>query len=93
MRSPLGPIIALFTLALFGAGSARAAEPIVVLWSGGAPGAKGAAAGDIPAITPYLPAPGHANGAAMVVCPGGGYTGLADTEGPPLSPERVHRRT
>lgn len=31
-----------------------------------------------PTLTPYLPAKGKANGAAIVVCPGGGYSGLAN---------------
>ncbi|MGZ3872866.1 MAG: alpha/beta hydrolase, partial [Mucilaginibacter sp.] len=31
----------------------------------------------IPTITPYLPAKGTANGTAVVVFPGGGYSGLA----------------
>lgn len=30
-----------------------------------------------PTLTPYLPAKGTANGTAIVVCPGGGYSGLA----------------
>ena len=30
-----------------------------------------------PSLTPYLPPPGRATGAAVVVCPGGGYTVLA----------------
>ncbi|MDR6942561.1 alpha/beta hydrolase [Mucilaginibacter pocheonensis] len=30
-----------------------------------------------PTLTPYLPAKGTANGTAVVVCPGGGYSGLA----------------
>jgi len=30
-----------------------------------------------PTLTPYLPAKGTANGTAVVVCPGGGYAGLA----------------
>ena len=30
-----------------------------------------------PALTPYLPAKGTANGTAVVVCPGGSYAGLA----------------
>jgi len=30
-----------------------------------------------PTLTPYLPAKGTANGAAVVVCPGGAYAGLA----------------
>lgn len=36
----------------------------------------------IPTITPYLPAAGTANGAAIIIFPGGGYAGLAnDHEG------------
>lgn len=36
----------------------------------------------IPTVTPYLPAAGTANGAAIVIFPGGGYAGLAnDHEG------------
>jgi acetyl esterase/lipase len=53
----------------------------VILWPGGAPGALGMTENDIPALTPYLPASGAATGAAMVVCPGGGYGGLASHEG------------
>ncbi|MHB8521417.1 MAG: alpha/beta hydrolase [Limisphaerales bacterium] len=55
-------------------------EP-VVLWPDGAPGALGKTDNDIPTLTPYLPEPDAATGAAMVVCPGGGYGGLAPHEG------------
>jgi acetyl esterase/lipase len=51
------------------------------LWPDGAPGALGKAAKDIPTLTPFFPAPDKATGAAMVVCPGGGYGSLADHEG------------
>lgn len=51
------------------------------LWEGDAPGALGHAEKDIPTLTPFLPAPGTATGAAMVICPGGGYTWLAPHEG------------
>lgn len=51
------------------------------LWPDGAPGALGKADKDIPTLTPY-PAPADiATGAAIVVCPGGGYGGLAPHEG------------
>ena len=30
-----------------------------------------------PSLTPYLPPPGRANGTAVIICPGGGYTVLA----------------
>ncbi len=51
------------------------------LWPGGAPGALGKEDKDTPTITPYLPEAGKATGAAIVVCPGGGYGGLAPHEG------------
>ena len=48
----------------------------VVLWPEGAPGAVGAEAADIPLLKVYRAS--AANGMAIVVCPGGGYGGLAD---------------
>ncbi len=51
------------------------------LWADGAPGALGLSSNDIPTLTVYLPEPGKANGAAMVICPGGGYGHLAKHEG------------
>lgn len=57
-----------------------AAEPIP-LWPGGAPGALGNSEKDIPTLTPFLPAPDVATGAAIVICPGGGYAALAQHEG------------
>jgi acetyl esterase/lipase len=62
-------------------GAARS-QTEILLWPGGAPGAKGAEAADKPTITPYPAAKPAANGAAMVIFPGGGYGGLAlDHEG------------
>jgi acetyl esterase/lipase len=50
------------------------------LWPDGAPGALGAAPEDTPELTIYLPA--KPNGTGVLVCPGGGYRGLAmDHEG------------
>lgn len=51
------------------------------LWATAAPGALGKEDKDIPTLTIYKPADGSANGAAMVICPGGGYGGLAQHEG------------
>lgn len=51
------------------------------LWEKDAPGAKGTSDKDIPTLTVYLPEEGSATGAAMVICPGGGYGGLAQHEG------------
>ncbi len=54
----------------------------IVLWPDGAPGALDKEDADIPTLTIYLPAPPQATGAAIVVCPGGGYGALAmDHEG------------
>jgi acetyl esterase/lipase len=55
-------------------------EPIV-LWPGGAPGALGNAPEDTPQLTPYFPEKAKATGAAIVICPGGGYGHLAAHEG------------
>jgi acetyl esterase/lipase len=54
----------------------------VPLWPGDVPGAVGREDADKPTITIYLPAPAQATGTAIVICPGGGYSGLAvDHEG------------
>jgi acetyl esterase/lipase len=55
--------------------------PPVSLWPEGAPGALGGTTNDIPTLTPYLPEATNATGAAMVICPGGGYAHLAAHEG------------
>ena len=56
-------------------------QKAVVLWPEGAPGALGTNDWDVPTLTPYLADPKVATGAAMVICPGGGYGHLADHEG------------
>ena len=56
-------------------------EP-VLLWPEGAPGAVGNEDQDKPQVRIYLPQPDKATGAALVICPGGGYGALAtDHEG------------
>jgi acetyl esterase/lipase len=56
----------------------RAGEPKTeLLWPQGAPGAKGDTPNDKPTLTIWLPAAEKANGTAVVICPGGGYGGLA----------------
>ena len=55
--------------------------PPVTLWPAGAPGALGKSEADAPTLTPWLPDPAKATGASIVICPGGGYGGLADHEG------------
>src|SRR5438067_13278885 len=66
---------------LFLSAGLMAAEPKTeLLWPDGAPGAKGAETKDKPTLIIYLP--DKPNGAGVVICPGGGYGGLAmDHEG------------
>lgn len=52
----------------------------IVLWENGAPGALGKESLDTPTLTPYFPAKEKANGAAIIVCPGGGYSRLSDVK-------------
>jgi acetyl esterase/lipase len=52
----------------------------IPLWPDGATGALGNFSNDIPTLTPYL-CESNATGAAMVICPGGGYAHLAPHEG------------
>lgn len=58
------------------------AATTIPLWEGKAPHAVGATDTDKPTMTLYIAPPDKANGTAVVVCPGGGYGGLAmDHEG------------
>jgi hypothetical protein len=74
---------------LLGAATAAADPPMMAtapaetirLWQDDAPGAKGKADHDVPVVA-WWPAPQATSPtAAIVVCPGGGYGGLADHEG------------
>ena len=69
--------------AFFGWFTSAQAQPTnsFPLWPEGAPGALGKEDKDIPTLTPYLPDPANATGAAIVICPGGGYGHLAPHEG------------
>jgi acetyl esterase/lipase len=58
------------------------APTVQLLWPDGAPDALGRTAQDRPTLTVFRPAPMRANGAAVVVFPGGGYEHLVlDYEG------------
>jgi len=62
------------------------AQPQTIrLWEGAAPGAQGDADADVPTITIYRPSRESTSRAAIVVCPGGGYGGLAAHEGKPVA--------
>lgn len=81
----------LLMIALALTASAQAAEPVTHrLWDGDAPGALGPEqsekpTNDVPSITVYAPPEGRNNGGAIVICPGGGYGGLAAHEGTPVA--------
>jgi acetyl esterase/lipase len=87
-------IFAVLILCLFGIVAYAEILPEAPLWPNGAPGAMKLAQPptedargilrnvETPTITVYLPAKDKANGAAVVICPGGGYGILAmDHEG------------
>jgi acetyl esterase/lipase len=76
MKTPFIPAMLLATSLMVHAQMQTA----IPLWSGAAPGAHGTSADDIPTLTPYLCGT-NATGAAMVICPGGGYQHLAPHEG------------
>jgi acetyl esterase/lipase len=88
MKTPLPYRFALGALAalLFAIQvNAQSTNQPIKLWPDAAPGAIGGEAVDVPTITPYLPPHDKATGAAVVVCPGGGYQMLADHEGRPVA--------
>jgi acetyl esterase/lipase len=79
-------VVIVVTLMFVGIMSVEAvvsSEPKVErLWKNGAPGAVGNEEADQPTLTVFLPPADKANGAAVVICPGGGYGFLAvDHEG------------
>lgn len=67
----------IFSTALF------AAEPPITLWPEGAPGALGTSARDVPTLTPYLPA--KPTGAALLLIPGGSYSGIYAGQAEPFA--------
>lgn len=62
----------------------HAAEPIP-LWPQGAPGALGTTPKDIPTLTPYVPAKPNATRAAMLLIPGGSYSGIYEGQAEPFA--------
>lgn len=78
MKVLVAVVVLSLSAQVFGQVEAR----VELLWPNGAPQAKGDADGDRPSITIYLPPKEKATGAAVVICPGGGYGHLAiDHEG------------
>ena len=73
--------LVLFSLLGFFATAHAQTNQSFPLWPDGAPGALGNKSNDIPTLTVFLPDLSKVSGAAIVICPGGGYGGLADHEG------------
>lgn len=63
--------------------SLYADEPPIKVWPQGAPGALGQAARDIPTLTLHVP--DKPNGAAMLLIPGGSYSGIFEGQGAPFA--------
>jgi len=75
-----------FSIGILLAGALLAQTPTMpkpdLLWPDGAPGALGANDADKPTLASYLVPQGRGSGAAIIVCPGGGYVNLSmDKEG------------
>jgi acetyl esterase/lipase len=70
-------------LLLMGPASPASAGAPLILWPDGAPEALGKEAKDIPTLTPYLPE--KANGAAMLLIPGGSYSGIYEGQAEPFA--------
>jgi len=68
-----------------GVRESKTSGEVIVLWPEGAPGAVGTNADDVPTLTPFPVAADQASGAAVIVCPGGGYELLAHHEGQPVA--------
>ena len=90
-RLRAGALVLVLISGLFGRGALAMAadqpptrEPIA-LWPDGPPGVAKEAPGPRPTLTFYAPPPEKKTGAVIVVCPGGGYGGLADHEGRPIA--------
>ncbi len=88
MHSTSRKILALFCLTLgpilipHRMSAAEPPPPAILLWPDRAPGATGDTDEDRPAIYPYLPSAEKNTGAAVLVCPGGGFlTRCSDHEG------------
>jgi acetyl esterase/lipase len=77
MKSVLAPIF-MISLALTASAQTNLVLP---LWDGPVPGSKGEGEGHAPTVMVFAPAADKATGAAMVICPGGGFGNLAEHEG------------
>src|SRR3989442_14587474 len=69
-------LVAVMTSAVLAQGPANRPKG-ELLWPGAAPGAQGSEDIDKPTLAPYLVPAGRGTGTAVIVCPGGGYSGLS----------------
>src|SRR5882757_8873295 len=81
MKSFMAALPLLLAASLANAQTNADTNTVIPLWPDGAPGALGKTDKDTPTLTVYLPDKEKATGAALVICPGGGYGGLARHEG------------
>lgn len=76
MRYPITLLVPAVLILWIGSPSPHA-QTTELLWPKGAPYATGTADADKPSVTSFPAPAGKDNGAAVVLCPGGGYGGLA----------------
>jgi acetyl esterase/lipase len=79
MNHPLALLI--FSIIISSSFATNLGAKEVPLWQGDAPGSTGKTPRDIPTLTHFPAAEKINTGAAIVICPGGGYGGLAAHEG------------
>jgi len=84
-------VLAVHNTAYANVKAALEGHEVINLWPDGAPGTEDWSGAEfagqrsvtnvtVPTLTVFRPAPARANGSAVVVCPGGGFTGLAIIE-------------
>ena len=73
----------LLLISLISLSSLMAGEKPITLWPNGAPGALGTSPKDVPTLTPYLPS--KPTGAAMLLIPGGSYSGIYEGQAEPFA--------
>ncbi len=82
MKAASRLVVLLVLLVVSSSARGQNLPPPILLWPNGAPGATGASDEDKPAIIPVLPDEAKNTGAAVLICPGGGFTTRAiDHEG------------
>jgi acetyl esterase/lipase len=70
-------LVSIFTLFALAASAQTSDSTKIYLWPEGAPLAQGIEEADKPSVTVYFPVKEKATGAAVLICPGGGYVTLA----------------